>query len=190
MNPHPWERQPDETEAAYAAFCVFRDLGVSRSVIGAYRQQRGIKGASKASGEWSRLVKAHDWHARVLAWDNHLAAVQVQALDDLTVAEIEEWARRRAARAERDYRTAEDLSDRIDVMIPEQATPRELKDVAACAATASAISWAVINAMIPDTNVGDLDPHTATTEQLTAAIERLEAAIRPAHVPPRIARTG
>ena len=34
----PWERRPDESAAAYAAFLTYRDLGPERSLVAAARQ--------------------------------------------------------------------------------------------------------------------------------------------------------
>jgi hypothetical protein len=48
--PEPWERQTDESAAAYEAFRAFRDLGHGRSVCEAYRQSVGKVNAKQASG--------------------------------------------------------------------------------------------------------------------------------------------
>lgn len=69
-----WDRQPDETDKAYRAFALYRDLGPEeRSITKAsqeYHAQHGLKGslgtARVTVGKWSRT---HGWVERVRAWD-------------------------------------------------------------------------------------------------------------------------
>jgi hypothetical protein len=70
---------------------------------------------------------------------------------------------------------------------------QDTERVAKIAQMASQMANAAIAQALPDSLVDfDFDPHTATTEQLTAAIERMDAVIGPAPArprSPRIART-
>lgn len=85
-SPDFWERLPDETNKAYAAFCCYRDMG----------SERGIRKVAQVIGksytyleEWS---KKYDWVNRVTAYDDYLdsknRAVREKSLIDVKQA----WA--------------------------------------------------------------------------------------------------
>lgn len=61
--PKPWDRQPGETDPAWAAFVVYRDLGLERS---------GAK-VGKELGKSHQLIERwsakNAWVTRVQAWD-------------------------------------------------------------------------------------------------------------------------
>lgn len=56
----PWERQPDETPRAYAAFRQYRDLGPTRTV-------EKLQDVARTSAE--RWSARHRWVDRANAWD-------------------------------------------------------------------------------------------------------------------------
>lgn len=62
----PWERQPGESEQAYEAFALYRDLGPKRS-----NQEVGIQ-LSKSRQLISRWKSNYNWDERVRAYDNEL----------------------------------------------------------------------------------------------------------------------
>ena len=71
----PWHQQPEETAAAYRAFCSYRDLGAGRSLLSAYNAERQRKGKEKAKhtpGTWTRWYTVHHWRARAEGYDGHL----------------------------------------------------------------------------------------------------------------------
>src|SRR5262245_20671623 len=66
-----WERQTDEPDKVFAAFCAYRDLGPSRSLDAVgnllYETQTGRKrGATGRLQEWSATWR---WVERCRAWD-------------------------------------------------------------------------------------------------------------------------
>jgi hypothetical protein len=70
--PAPWERQADESDRAFAAFVVYRDLGGRRSLDEVCRRlyprsQTGRKRA--ATGRVQLWSTRHRWVARARAWD-------------------------------------------------------------------------------------------------------------------------
>lgn len=71
----PWERQPGETQRAYAAFGVYRDMGSSRSLTSAHRalrgQEGGKTGARKAPSYWQAWSARYAWQERVALYDAH-----------------------------------------------------------------------------------------------------------------------
>lgn len=73
-----WERLDGESAKAYAAFCVYRDLGPGRSLAiayGCWRRANGVAGSAvKAAGFWQQWSSAFGWVARAAAYDAHLDA--------------------------------------------------------------------------------------------------------------------
>ena len=63
-----WERQKNESSKAYAAFCIYRDLGVERS-LEKVAQNRGKPGSKSWLNTWS--TKYH-WVERAQAYDDYL----------------------------------------------------------------------------------------------------------------------
>ena len=60
----PWERRPNESTPAFAAFCAFLLLGSGRS----YRKL--AKKMGKQNSQISEWGGKYDWGARALAWDD------------------------------------------------------------------------------------------------------------------------
>ncbi len=63
-----WERLPNESSKAYQAFCIYRDLGVMRS-IRKVAQNRGKPKSITWLNNWS--VK-YNWVERVKAYDDYM----------------------------------------------------------------------------------------------------------------------
>lgn len=68
-----FERLPDEGSRAFAAFCVYRDLGPARSLDKAYRKHSQDTGSAatgtRASGRWEQWAQDHQWRERAAAYD-------------------------------------------------------------------------------------------------------------------------
>ncbi len=63
-----WERLPNESSKAYQAFCIYRDLGVERS-LEKVAQNRGKPGSKSWLNTWS--TKYH-WVERAQAYDDYM----------------------------------------------------------------------------------------------------------------------
>ena len=78
----PWERQPGESEQAFEALKIYRDLGVRRSNAEVCKQ------LSKSRQLISRWKSKYEWDDRVRAYDNDLEKQQhaeaVKNLKDMT----------------------------------------------------------------------------------------------------------
>ena len=77
-----WERQKGESEQAYEAFSIYRDLGLQRS------NAKVCERLSKSRQLISRWKSRYDWDERARAYDNDLAkkahAEAVKDLKDMT----------------------------------------------------------------------------------------------------------
>ncbi|MBQ5659309.1 MAG: hypothetical protein IIV02_07305 [Peptococcaceae bacterium] len=62
--PKPWERQPDESDVAFEAFCVYRDMGTERSLRSVAEK---LNKSSQLMGRWSGKFS---WVDRVSAWED------------------------------------------------------------------------------------------------------------------------
>lgn len=87
----PWEQQPGESAKAFAAFCVYRDLGPERSLSKVAAQ---LNKSMKLMGDWSG---EHRWVERSEAWDRHLD----KAARAAQVKRAQKMAERQAALGER-----------------------------------------------------------------------------------------
>lgn len=100
----PWEMQPEETMKAYEAFCVYRDLGPSRSM----RETAEKLGKSQGLMEgWS--VK-HEWGKRAAAWDAEQDRINRQE----QMKEIAKMRKRHADIAKKALDKVEAAIDSID----------------------------------------------------------------------------
>jgi hypothetical protein len=82
-----FERQPRESERAFAAFRAYLELGADRSLaaVGA-KLGKGKRQMEKWSRRWS-------WAERVAAYGTHMADLERRAIEDQAVAKGVEWAK-------------------------------------------------------------------------------------------------
>lgn len=82
MMANSWARQPKEGVKAYAAFCVYRDIGTTRTIDAACsaggKQQTSNK---RASGLWTNWATVYKWVERAAAYDAHVESVAMAAAD-------------------------------------------------------------------------------------------------------------
>jgi len=118
-----WERQPGESTKAYAAFCVYRDLGTERSLEKA-GQMLDKPRTRKWLGEWSAKYK---WVERAKAYDDYVEKLKRKEKEKA----IKEMAERQARIA---MAFQEKIIERLQSIDPAELTPTELArwfDVAA-----------------------------------------------------------
>lgn len=61
-----WEQQPKESDPAYAAFSIYRDMGKNRTIAAVVRE------CGKNRSLIDRWHKGHNWAARCRAYDNSI----------------------------------------------------------------------------------------------------------------------
>ena len=67
--PEIWERLPSESSKAYAAFCIYRDMGPKRSI------EKVQKKVGKKSGYLRHLYRwssKYNWFERAKAYDDYI----------------------------------------------------------------------------------------------------------------------
>jgi hypothetical protein len=69
----PWERQDGETDPAWAAFTVYRDMGTERSLS---KVADHVGKSSRHVALWS---SRNDWHVRAARFDSYLDRVALDA---------------------------------------------------------------------------------------------------------------
>ncbi|MFC4060218.1 hypothetical protein ACFOWE_18090 [Planomonospora corallina] len=109
----PWERQPGESLTRYAQFCVYRDLGRTRTL------RKTAENLTRADGWIRQIAAAHRWRDRAEAWDRHL--------DDLYKAT---WLEERRKAAENDAKilgaAVGKIAQRLPSIRPEELSPGDL----------------------------------------------------------------
>src|SRR3954454_22758943 len=117
----PWEQLPGESGPAYRAFCAFRDMGPGRSAVKAYARSRGQgkgkEGAKQTPGRWNAWAKRHRWAERARAFDAHFEAIRLREADEAAAERCRMWSIRGEEQAERDWRGAHALSERVELLL-------------------------------------------------------------------------
>lgn len=88
--PKPWEMQPGETAKAFEAFCVYRDMGASRSIA---KVGQTLGKNTVTLEQWS--IK-NGWVDRATAWDGELDRIKRQEEIRLARLEIKKMRERQA----------------------------------------------------------------------------------------------
>ncbi len=158
----PWERQDDESPAAFTAFAAYRDLGPARSIT---RVARELDKSRALLGRWS---SAYAWVLRAKAWDRE---------QDRTFLAEQRQARKEAAR--RHAKLAQALQSKALARM-QQLDPRELSpdQLLRYIAVATDIERRAVGETLPDAHDqaiegSGLDAEAMTDEERRARMESL-----------------
>lgn len=88
--PKPWERQPKETPKPFEAFCIYRDMGVERSIRKVAAQ---VGKSDTLIGRWS---KDNNWVERVTAWDDEQERIEREIAQKEQAKAIREMRKKHA----------------------------------------------------------------------------------------------
>ena len=111
----PWERQKGETEQAFEAFVIYRDLGLKRS------NHEVCQRLSKSRQLISRWKSRYEWDERVRAYDNEMErqahAEAVKNLKDMTKrhTKIAVQMQKEALGALEEHMTPRDIKEYIKI---------------------------------------------------------------------------
>lgn len=139
MDAQPWLQQPDESAKAYAAFCVYRDLGAERSFQAVGQE------LVKSRQILSRWASRYDWTDRVRAYEEHQAMLLEVARQEAIKVEAALWAKRELEQRHREWDRSTELFDKakdllaLSINLEGYMTPKGLADVAAALEKASKI---------------------------------------------------
>ena len=89
--PKPWERQPDETQKQYEAFCVYRDMGTNRTL------EKVGQHLGKSTALMERWSSKNQWVNRVTAWDDERERIEREAAQKQQLEDIKKMRKRHAA---------------------------------------------------------------------------------------------
>lgn len=116
MGNEAWERQAGESDKAFEAFVVFRDLGPTRSLADVCRNRTGRvpKGYQKGTGNRAKGLSAikrwstkYQWVARATAYDANQDAIRQAARDKVlaktTESDFQKWSARQQKDLDDDY---------------------------------------------------------------------------------------
>jgi hypothetical protein len=95
----PYARLPKESEEAYEAFLIYRDMGKERTI------EKIIQTLTKSLPVLKSWSAKHGWVERARVWDNHLQAEK----DKLALEDALKWEARRLRSLERRYERAQEL---------------------------------------------------------------------------------
>ena len=79
-----YEPIPGETHKAWLAFCVYRDMGVYRSLDKAWQQATGKQG--RHSRHWARWSAQNYWVSRTQAYDRAIMKQARRKAEEVWVA--------------------------------------------------------------------------------------------------------
>lgn len=103
-----WERLPGETQKAWLAFKLYRDLpSETRTIADAEEQYRAklgkpvkVRDRSGGSGQFWKWKKQYRWEERITAYDNFMDAVRVKRVKNRILRSAERHADEMAAASE------------------------------------------------------------------------------------------
>lgn len=88
--PKPWERQPEETTKPFEAFCIYRDMGIDRSI------RKVAAELSKSETLIARWSTKYNWVERVAAWDDEQERIEREIAQKEQAKAIREMRKRHA----------------------------------------------------------------------------------------------
>jgi hypothetical protein len=110
----PWDRVKGETEQAYDAFLIYRELGPDRTQDGVRVKLGKVPAYLRGIERWARRWS---WAERARAWDNHLQAERDKVAEKAAAAEARKWEQRKQAAREANYAIAERLMERAQNLL-------------------------------------------------------------------------
>lgn len=116
---NPWEKQVWETSLSYAVFCVFRDLGPTRTVSNAVKHFTEQVGRSVLPKNVQSWANTYYWHERAEAYDAYIDAIKREEREE----KIREMVERHANIA---MKALDKVAKRLDSLEPEKITPMTL----------------------------------------------------------------
>lgn len=141
LEPELWERQPDEGARAYEAFCLYRDMGASRSLR---RVVRDIDKSLTTIGIWS---SEHNWVERCKAWDAEQDRIAREA-------QLDEIRKMRERHAQLAMDMLEKVVAGLDHINPYEMSPNEMARIVDVASKLERISRGDVGEVVEERDGG------------------------------------
>jgi len=114
-----------EGAEAFAAFCLFRDMGPKRSMNGAFGLHLKAHGTAiespRAPGTWRKWAKKYAWEARARAHDvenyQGIKKAREEGVKEAAVDDERQWQERRRQLREAEFQIAEQLLAKAKQML-------------------------------------------------------------------------
>jgi len=169
-----WDRQEGEPNNWWVRFEKFRKLGLRRSALAVYNEERAERGMAPAAtcpGAWVPIIAQWEWRERAAEWDKYL--IEQDRL---------QWQARRTELRSREWDVADRLLKRGEEMLafPVGRVTREdggkitivepadwrLTDIPRVVEAASKLARLASGMATDSTDVFNWDPDDCTPEQL------------------------
>lgn len=108
-----WEKQPNESSKAYAAFCIYRDMGISRSL------QKVSQQLSKSETLMKRWSERWSWVDRASGYDDYIERRKREENEKMIIEMSERHAKLAVAFQQR-------LAQRLSSLEPSEITPGDM----------------------------------------------------------------
>ena len=92
-----WERLPGEPIKAYAAFCIYRDMGMDRTLLKVWQQLSGKKDALQTPGGITAWSATYNWVERTRSYEAWLLDRQRRNMERRHLQELRAYRRRSLA---------------------------------------------------------------------------------------------
>ena len=110
-----WQKLSDETSRQYEAFCIYRDMGIERS-IGEVAKLWSKSGATSRLNQWS---SKYHWVERATAFDEHIDEIK-RTRNEEAIVEMS------ARHADYALRIQEKAIEALNLVKPEELKPNDL----------------------------------------------------------------
>lgn len=155
LNKNPWERLQIETSRQFQAFCIYRDMGPSRSIQQVAQQRTGSGGFSKLK-EWSIT---HQWVDRATEYDDHIDTIK-RAGNEESILEMS------SRHADYSMQIQEKALDALKLIKPEDLKPHHLIKWLEVAVNIERLSRGVSTENIKREEVMEVKNDVVTSEKL------------------------
>ena len=112
-----WHRQPNETDAQFAGFSLYLNLGKGRSLLESYRRYSGKGQATQPGGTFQSWSVLNSWLDRVNTFDAWQGAADDAGYEKAAAKEQSKLAKRRAAANDTAWEMAKLLIEKAKMIL-------------------------------------------------------------------------
>lgn len=125
----PWEQQDDEPNAAYNCFRAYLDQKPNeRNALQVYRQIYNKPSAKQPGGAVGKWTVRFDWRGRARAYDQMIAAEEIEAARQAAYRRAKLWEDRRQQIADSEWEMADALQKKLAAMLALPVTEKVIEE--------------------------------------------------------------